>query len=127
MRVSGNPKETGSQPRVLARTESSRTQSGTKQGGPPHDHWAKLGQLRHTRSQYSFVVIALFSMEFIAPPSRRKDVEMPRIPETSASSRSRVSEQQQFAFCGWQRMNCVDGSSLAHRDAFAFWSCGGAT
>ena len=47
--------------RVLARTESSGTQSGTKQGGPPHDHWAKLGQLRYTRSQYSFVAIALFA------------------------------------------------------------------
>ena len=29
-------------PRALAKTESSR-QSATKQGGPPHDHWAKLG------------------------------------------------------------------------------------
>ena len=47
-------------PRVLARTKSLRTQSGTKQGGPPHDHWAKLGQLRYTRSLYAFVVIALF-------------------------------------------------------------------
>jgi hypothetical protein len=35
--------------------------------------------------------------------------------------------RRQFSFCGRQRMNCVDGSSLAHRDAFAFWSCDGAT
>src|SRR4249919_2399641 len=52
------PKKLAAGPRVLARTESLRTQSGTKQGGPPHDHWAKLGQLRYTRSQYAFVVIA---------------------------------------------------------------------
>jgi hypothetical protein len=32
------PKKLAAGPRVLARTESSRTQSGTKQGGPPHDH-----------------------------------------------------------------------------------------
>jgi hypothetical protein len=66
------PKKLAAGPRVLARTESSGTQSGTKQGGPPHDHWAKLGQLRYTRSQYSFVAIALFSMKFIAPPSTKK-------------------------------------------------------
>ena len=65
------PKKLAAGPRVLARTESLRTQSGTKQGGPPHDHWAKLGQLRYTRSQYAFVVIALFSMKFIAPASRK--------------------------------------------------------
>jgi hypothetical protein len=58
--------------REATATESSRTQSGTKQGGPPHDHRAKLGQLRYTRSQYSFVAIALFSMKFIAPPSTKK-------------------------------------------------------
>ena len=68
------PKKLAAGPRVLARTESLRTQSGTKQGGPPHDHWAKLGQLRYTRSQYAFVVIALFSMKFIAPPSRKKGI-----------------------------------------------------
>ena len=39
------------------------------------DHWAKLGQLRYTRSQYSFVAIALFAhmmvlgaLFFAAPP-----------------------------------------------------------
>ena len=63
------PKKLASGPRVLARSEIIRTQSGTKQGGPPHDHWAKLGRLRYTRSQYSPVMIALFSMEIIAPPS----------------------------------------------------------
>jgi hypothetical protein len=68
------PKKLAAGPRVLARTESSGTQSGTKQGGPPHDHWAKLGQLRYTRSQYSFVEIALFSMKFIAPPSTKKEL-----------------------------------------------------
>ena len=68
------PKKLAAGPRVLARTESSRTQSGTKQGGPPHDHWAKLGQLRYTRSQYSFVAIALFSMKFIASPSTKKEL-----------------------------------------------------
>ena len=57
------PKGMAAGPRVLARTELLRTQSGTKQGGPPHDHWAKFGQLRYTRSQYAFVVIALFSMK----------------------------------------------------------------
>jgi hypothetical protein len=66
------PKKLAAGRRVLARTESSRTQSGTKQGGSPHDHWAKLGQLRYTRSQYSFVVIALFSMKIIPPPSKKK-------------------------------------------------------
>ena len=55
------PKKLAAGPRLLARTESSRSESGTKQGGPPHDHWAKLGQLRYTRSQYSFVAIALFA------------------------------------------------------------------
>src|SRR5436189_2612825 len=54
-------KKLAAAPCVLARTESSRTQAGTKQGGPPHDHWAKLGQCRYTRSQHPFVVIALFS------------------------------------------------------------------
>src|SRR2546423_8281048 len=58
----------------VRKTESSRTQSGTIQGGPRHDHWAKLGQVRYTRSQYSPVMIALFSMEFIAPPSRKKEL-----------------------------------------------------
>jgi len=66
------PKKLAAGPRVLARTESSPTQSGTKQGGPPHDHWAKLGRLQYTRTQYSPVMIALFSMNFIAPPSREK-------------------------------------------------------
>jgi hypothetical protein len=66
------PKKLAAGPRVLARTEASPTQSGTKQGGPPHDHWAKLGRLRYTRTQYSPVMIALFSMNFIAPPSRKK-------------------------------------------------------
>jgi hypothetical protein len=64
------PKKLAAGPRVLARTESLRTQSGTKQGGPLHDHWAELGQIRYTRSKYAFVVIALFSMKFIAPASR---------------------------------------------------------
>ena len=42
------PKELAAGPRVLTRTESLRTQSGTKQGGPPHDHWGswdKFGTL----------------------------------------------------------------------------------
>ncbi|MFZ1087745.1 MAG: hypothetical protein WAN75_00505, partial [Xanthobacteraceae bacterium] len=30
-----------------ARTESSPTQSGTKQGGPSRDHWAELGRLQY--------------------------------------------------------------------------------
>ena len=60
------PKKLTAGPRVVPRTESSRSQLGTKQGGPPHDQWAKLGQLRCTRSEYAFVVIALFSDEFIA-------------------------------------------------------------
>ena len=55
------PKKLAAGPRLLARTELSRSELGTKQGGPPHDHWAKLGQLRYTRSQYSFVAIALFA------------------------------------------------------------------
>ena len=59
-----------------ARTESSLTQSGTIQGGPRHDHWAKLGQVRYTRSQYSPVMIALFSMKFIAPPLEKKSWEV---------------------------------------------------
>ena len=70
MRVLGQVlKKLVSGPRVLARTESP-TQSGTKQGGPSRDHWAKLGRLQYTRTQYSPVMIALFSMNFIAPPSR---------------------------------------------------------
>ena len=36
------PKKLAAGTRLLARTESSRSESGTKQGGPPHDHWAKL-------------------------------------------------------------------------------------
>jgi hypothetical protein len=66
------PKKLAAGPRVLARTESSATQSGTKQGGPPHDHWAKLGRLQYTRIQNSPIMIALFSMNFIALPSRKK-------------------------------------------------------
>ena len=73
MRVSGKSRRNWSAgPRVLARTESSPTQSGTKQGGPSRDHWAKLGRLQYTRTQYSPVMIALFSVNFIAPPSRKK-------------------------------------------------------
>jgi hypothetical protein len=61
MRVSGKSRRNWSAgPRVLARTESSPTQSGTKQGGPSRDHWAKLGRLQYTRTQYSPVTIALF-------------------------------------------------------------------
>ena len=37
------PKKLAAGPRVLGKDQSSRTQSRTKQGGPPHDHWAKLG------------------------------------------------------------------------------------
>src|SRR5437868_1816474 len=75
MRVSGNSGRNWQPARACWQgTESSRTQSGTKQGGPPHDHWAKLGQLRYTRSQYSFVAIALFSMKFIAPTSTKKEL-----------------------------------------------------
>jgi len=66
-------------PRVVPRTESSRSQLGTKQGGPPHDHWAKLGQLRYTRSQYAFVAIALFSMN----SSRRPQEKTRREPEAA--------------------------------------------
>ena len=66
------PKKLAAGPRVLARTKSLRPQSGTKQGEPPHDYSAKLGRLRYTRSQYAFVVIALFSMKFIAPASRKR-------------------------------------------------------
>ena len=66
------PKKLAAGPRVLARTESLLTQSGTKQGGPPHDHWAKLGQLRYTRSQYVFVVIALFSMSSSRRPLEKR-------------------------------------------------------
>ena len=80
------PKKLAAGPRVLARTESSRTQSGTKQGGPPHDHWAKLGQLRYTRSQYSFVAIALFSMKFIAPPSTKKELSALQAPAIGTRS-----------------------------------------
>ena len=36
------PKKLAAGPRVLARTELLRPQSGTKQGGPPHDYWAKF-------------------------------------------------------------------------------------
>jgi hypothetical protein len=67
------PKKLAAGRRVLARTESSRTQSGTKQAGSPHDHWAKLGQLRYTRSQCSFVVIALFSMKFYRAALEKKE------------------------------------------------------
>src|SRR6202030_3315528 len=61
MRVSGKSRRNWSAgPRVLARTESSPTQSGTKQGGPSRDHWAKLGRHQYTRSQYSPVRAAIF-------------------------------------------------------------------
>src|SRR4051794_26657880 len=45
MRVSATPEETGSRPTRLARTESSRTQAGTKQGGPPHDSLGEVGAM----------------------------------------------------------------------------------
>src|SRR6516164_150941 len=82
------PKKLAAGLRVLARTESSRTQSGTKQGGPPHDHWTKLGQLRHTRSQYVFVVIALFSMQSSRRPRRKKDSARMPTPSTRIILRS---------------------------------------
>ena len=66
------PKKLAAGPRVLARTESSRTQSGTRPGGPPHDHWAKLGQLRYTRSQYAFVVMHFSRWNSSRRPSRKK-------------------------------------------------------
>jgi hypothetical protein len=50
-------------PRVLARTESLRTQSGTIQAGARHDHWTRLDVVRCRSSQHSPVMIALFSME----------------------------------------------------------------
>ena len=91
MRVLGQlPKKLAAGRRVLARTESSRTQSGTKQGGSPHDHWAKLGQLRYTRSQYSFVVIALFSMKFIAPPSKKRKTG----PSPARDEHEEIAEQR---------------------------------
>ena len=43
------------------RTESLRTQSGTIQAGPRHDHWTSLDVVRYRGSQYSLVMIALFS------------------------------------------------------------------
>ena len=55
------PEETGSRPAPAGKDRIITQRMGTKQGGPPHDHWAKLGQLRYTRSQYSFVAIALFA------------------------------------------------------------------
>ena len=67
----GNSRRNWQPARACGKDRSLRTQSGTKQGGPPHDHWAKLGQIRNTRSQYAFVVIALFSMKIIAPASRK--------------------------------------------------------
>ena len=69
------PKKRTAGPRVLPRTESSRSQLGTKQGGPPHDHWANLGQLRYTRSQYAFVVIALFSMNSSRCPQEKTGMD----------------------------------------------------
>jgi hypothetical protein len=64
-------------PRVLARTESSRTQSGTIHGGPRHDHWARLGVVRYTISHYSPVMIALFRSNSSRWP-REKKIE-PRV------------------------------------------------
>jgi hypothetical protein len=71
------PGETGrtAGPRVLARTESLRTQSGTIQGGPRHDQWAKLGLIRHTISHYTPVMIPLFSIKFIAQASKKITVK----------------------------------------------------
>ena len=68
------PEETGSRPARAAKDRIITHPIGEKQGGPPHDHRAKLGQLRYTRSQYSFVVIALSSMKSIAPPSTKKEL-----------------------------------------------------
>ena len=83
MRILGQlPKKLAAGPRLLARTESSRSESGTKQGGPPHDHWAKLGQLRYTRSQYSFVAIALFFFS-----GRRLDQYREKVQSLQANNR----------------------------------------
>ena len=54
-------------------TESSCTQSGTIQGRPRHDHWAKLGLFGTLRTHYSPVMLALFSMK--PHPVARKNAE----------------------------------------------------
>jgi hypothetical protein len=46
------PKKLAAGPRLLARTESSRSELGTKQGGPPHDHWTKC---RHPETAHNTV------------------------------------------------------------------------
>jgi hypothetical protein len=103
------PKKLAAGPRVLARTESLRTQSGTKQGGPPHDHWAKLGQLRYTRSQYAFVVIALFSMKFIAPPSKKRGLRRIEWVIFGLKTRETWGLRRDFAFYGIWNLSMTDG------------------
>ena len=50
---------------LQAGAESLRTQSGTIQAGPRHDHWTRWDVVRYRRSQYSPVKIALFSMKLL--------------------------------------------------------------
>ena len=65
------PEETGSRPARAGKDRIITHPIGHETGWTTHDHWAKLGQIRYTRSKYAFVVIALFSMKFIAPASRK--------------------------------------------------------
>src|SRR6516165_6825733 len=50
---------------LQAGAESLRTQSGTIQAGPRHDHWTRWDVVRYRRSQYLSVMIALFSMKLL--------------------------------------------------------------
>ena len=67
---------------VMMRTAGRRlalnicTQSGTIQGRPRHDHWAKLGLLRYTQNPLFACNACTFLMKFIAPPSRKKQAAL---------------------------------------------------
>jgi hypothetical protein len=69
----GNSRRNWQPPARAGKDRSITHQSGTKQGGPPHDHWAKLGQIRYTRTRYAFVVVALFSMRIHRAAIEKKE------------------------------------------------------
>ena len=87
--VLGNSRRNWQPPARAGKDRSITHQSGTKQGGPPHDHWAKLGQIRYTRTRYAFVVIALFSMRIHRRHREKRGGAIGMRPSGSGLPRSR--------------------------------------
>ena len=59
--VSGNSEETGSRPAPAGKDQIITQRIGDETGWTTARSLGELGQLRYTRSQYSFIAIALFA------------------------------------------------------------------